>query len=57
MYMLTNVVYFLIMHFSSTGTPPGMLSSSRLDFNLLLTFLGLNMWIYPLDVETLEAFT
>ena len=54
MYMLTNVVYFLIMHFSS-ATAPGMLSSARVDFNLLLTFLGLNMWIYPLDVESLEA--
>ena len=27
----------------------GMLSSTNFDFNLILTFLGLNMWIYPID--------
>ncbi|CAK9116538.1 unnamed protein product [Durusdinium trenchii] len=47
MYMLTNIVYFLVLHFSWQG--PGMLSSTNFDWNLALTFLGLNMWIYPLD--------
>eukprot|EP00438_Fugacium_kawagutii_P021781 Skav205467 [mRNA] locus=scaffold4885:352087:353302:+ [translate_table: standard] len=50
MYMLTNIVYFLVVHFASQGRQlPDMPSSSNLDFNLVLTLLGLNVWIYPID--------
>eukprot|EP00435_Cladocopium_sp_Y103_P054416 s257_g17.t1 len=50
MYMLTNILFFAVLHYGFQGKPMvGMLSSTNFDFNLILTFLGLNMWIYPID--------
>lgn len=50
MYMLTNILFFAVLHYGFKGKPMvGMLSSTNFDFNLILTFLGLNMWIYPID--------
>ncbi len=33
-----------------TSAAGPLLSSTDFDFNLVLTILGLNMWIYPMDV-------
>jgi len=50
MYMLTNALYFVALHFGSQGQAAGpLLSSTDFDFNLILTILGLNMWIFPID--------
>ena len=73
MYMLTNILFFAVLHYGfkagdfglrvvaqlwlpSQGKPMvGMLSSTNFDFNLILTFLGLNMWIYPIDACSPET--
>eukprot|EP00439_Symbiodinium_sp_Y106_P069380 s810_g11.t3 len=50
MYVLTNALFFMMQRIFIKEHSLSFLSSPYWDFNLVLTALGLNMWVFPITV-------